>query len=72
MVNSLNSILFALNNAKYVISLNISSSEFADVAAFQAAANDNFVDLFSRDPACQIILVHCSVSFCFYYIQAVL
>jgi hypothetical protein len=36
------------------------------------AAYDNFVDLVSRDPACQIILVRCFVSCCFCYIQAVL
>ena len=58
---------------QYAISLNISSSEFADVAMWllfrlqSPAANDYFVDLFPRDPACQIILVRCFVSFCFYY-----
>ena len=53
-----------------MISLNISSSEFADAAAFppmKPATNDNFVDLVSRDPACQMILVRCFVSFCFNY-----
>ena len=48
----------------------ISLNEFADAAAFppmKPAANDNFVDLVSRDPACQIILVRCFVSFRFVF-----
>ena len=47
-----------------MISLNIRSSEFADVATFPPTkpSSERLFHL-----ACQIILVRCFVSFCFYY-----